>query len=97
MPDPILTFDQNIFPEYICKELKKAGFTKPTAIQSVCWPIALAGMDVIAIAQTGSGKTLGFLMPLFVHIADQPLIKVLFLKRFFKVKKRLLNFEKQVA
>ena len=80
MPEPILSFDPAIFPEYICKELKKAGFTKPTPIQSVCWPIALTGMDVIAITQTGSGKTLGFLMPLFVHIADQPLIKVIIFK-----------------
>ena len=76
MPDPIMSFDTNIFPDYIIKELKKAGFDKPTPIQSVCWPIALSGMDVIAIAQTGSGKTLGFLMPLFVHVNDQPLIKV---------------------
>lgn len=78
MPDPILTFDTTIFPESLVKELKRAGFERPTPIQSVCWPLALAGIDVIAIAQTGSGKTLGFLMPLFVHIADQPTIKVCF-------------------
>lgn len=76
MPDPIVSFETGIFPDSFVRELKRAGFEKPTPIQSVCWPIALSGMDVIAIAQTGSGKTLGFLMPLFIHIEDQPSIRV---------------------
>ena len=46
----------------------KAGFSAPSAIQSQCWPIALQGKDCIAIAKTGSGKTVGFLLPLFLHI-----------------------------
>jgi len=32
------------------------------------WPILLKGMDMIGIAKTGSGKTLGYLIPLFVHL-----------------------------
>lgn len=31
----------------------------PTVIQSVAWPIALSGRDMVGIAKTGSGKTLG--------------------------------------
>eukprot|EP01059_Diplonema_ambulator_P000670 TRINITY_DN1054_c0_g1_i1.p1 TRINITY_DN1054_c0_g1~~TRINITY_DN1054_c0_g1_i1.p1 ORF type:complete len:486 (+),score=152.18 TRINITY_DN1054_c0_g1_i1:154-1458(+) len=46
----------------------KAGFSKPSPIQSVCWPVALTGCDVIAVAKTGSGKTLGFLIPAFSMI-----------------------------
>merc|ERR1712169_130620 len=39
------------------------GFDAPTPIQSQCWPVALSGRDLIGIAETGSGKTLGFLLP----------------------------------
>lgn len=40
------------------QELKKQGFSEPTAIQAQGWPIALSGRDLVGIAQTGSGKTL---------------------------------------
>jgi ATP-dependent RNA helicase DDX43 len=35
------------------------------------WPIALQGIDLIGIAQTGTGKTLAFLLPAFIHIEGQ--------------------------
>jgi superfamily II DNA/RNA helicase len=44
------------------------NFTKPTAIQSQGWPVALSGRDMIGIAETGSGKTLSFLLPAIVHV-----------------------------
>jgi len=47
-------------------------FQKPTAIQAQCWPVCLAGRDCIGVAETGSGKSLGFLLPAVVHIMDQP-------------------------
>jgi len=47
-------------------------FEKPTAIQAQCWPVCLAGRDCIGVAETGSGKSLGFLLPAVVHILDQP-------------------------
>lgn len=77
MVDPVLSFDSDWIPHDLVKELKKAGFAKPTPIQAISWPVALSGMDLIAIAQTGSGKTLGFLIPMFLHIRDQPPIKVI--------------------
>lgn len=40
-----------------------SGFTKPTPIQSCSWPPLLAGRDVIGVAETGSGKTLSFSLP----------------------------------
>jgi len=46
------------------------GFKAPTGIQSQCWPVLLMGRDAIAIAETGSGKTLGFVLPALVHILD---------------------------
>jgi|EP00505_MAST-04D_sp_SCG-Rhode-Island_P000207 ATP-dependent RNA helicase DBP3 len=39
------------------------GFDKPTAIQAQSWPILVDGRDIVSIAETGSGKTLGFLLP----------------------------------
>jgi ATP-dependent RNA helicase DDX5/DBP2 len=39
------------------------------------WPIALQGRDLIGIAQTGSGKTLGFILPALVHIMSKPKVK----------------------
>lgn len=45
------------------KVMKKEGFTKPTAIQAQSWPIVVGNRDVISVARTGSGKTVGFLLP----------------------------------
>mmetsp|Transcript_22877 Transcript_22877/g.25493 ORF Transcript_22877/g.25493 Transcript_22877/m.25493 type:complete len:161 (+) Transcript_22877:87-569(+) len=49
-----------------------AEFTQPSPVQSKAWPAALSGKDVIAVAKTGSGKTLGFLLRyLFSTISRQ--------------------------
>ena len=47
-----------------------AKYDKPTSIQSLCWPTLLTGSNLVGIAQTGSGKTLGFLLPILIHIAN---------------------------
>jgi ATP-dependent RNA helicase DBP3 len=39
------------------------SFEKPSVIQSQCWPVLLAGRDIVGIASTGSGKTLAFGLP----------------------------------
>eukprot|EP00300_Choanocystis_sp_HF-7_P041739 c8525_g1_i1.p1 GENE.c8525_g1_i1~~c8525_g1_i1.p1 ORF type:complete len:494 (-),score=104.38 c8525_g1_i1:484-1965(-) len=44
------------------------AFDKPTPVQSQAWPVLFAGRDLIAIASTGSGKTLGFCVPGLVHL-----------------------------
>lgn len=41
--------------------------------QSQAWPIVLQGIDLIGVAQTGTGKTLSYLMPGFIHLDSQPL------------------------
>ena len=48
-------------------------YPSPTPIQSACWPCILQGRDVIGLAKTGSGKTLGYLLPSIVHMNAQPL------------------------
>lgn len=59
VPNPIQTFEEGNFPPYVMAAIRKQGFDYPTPIQSQGWPIALGGKDLVAIAQTGSGKTLG--------------------------------------
>lgn len=49
-------------------QLQQAGFPSPTPIQAQSWPIALQNRDIVAIAKTGSGKTLGYLVPGFMHL-----------------------------
>ncbi|MBI4478853.1 MAG: DEAD/DEAH box helicase [Acidobacteria bacterium] len=48
-----------------------AGFSTPTAVQAAAIPQALAGKDVLATAQTGTGKTLAFLIPIIEHLLQQ--------------------------
>ncbi|KAI5063784.1 hypothetical protein GOP47_0020454 [Adiantum capillus-veneris] len=68
VPPPLMTFDEGNFPSEIIKELRAAGFTAPTPIQAQSWPIALQKRDIVAIAKTGSGKTLGYLLPAFLRL-----------------------------
>ncbi|MEW5299226.1 MAG: hypothetical protein WDW36_002261 [Sanguina aurantia] len=75
VPKPVTSFDEASFPAYVLAELLKAGFKAPTPIQSQGWPMALQGRDMIGLAQTGSGKTLSFLLPAVVHINAQPYLE----------------------
>nr|CAH7722238.1 unnamed protein product [Callosobruchus chinensis] len=68
-PDFFYAFHQ--YPE-ILEEIRKAGFEKPSPIQAQAWPVLLSGEDLIGIAQTGTGKTLAFLLPALIHIDGQP-------------------------
>uniref|UniRef100_A0A5S6QCY0 RNA helicase n=1 Tax=Trichuris muris TaxID=70415 RepID=A0A5S6QCY0_TRIMR len=70
VPRPMLTFSETNFPTNILTKLG-ASFQKPSVIQSVSWPIALSGLDMVGVAQTGSGKTLSFVLPGAVHITHQ--------------------------
>ncbi len=58
--------------DYVLHEVTKAGFKEPTPIQAQGWPMALLGRDLIGLAETGSGKTLSYLLPAIVHINAQP-------------------------
>ncbi|KAL3812233.1 hypothetical protein ACJIZ3_013501 [Penstemon smallii] len=69
IPAPFMTFEATGFPPAILQEIHMAGFSAPTPIQAQTWPIALQNRDIVAIAKTGSGKTLGYLMPAFIHLS----------------------------
>jgi ATP-dependent RNA helicase DDX5/DBP2 len=74
VPRPVTSFDEVGFPEYLMKTIREQGFSSPTAIQCQAWPMALTGRDMVAIAQTGSGKTISFALPAMLHINAQPLL-----------------------
>ncbi|XP_031838506.1 ATP-dependent RNA helicase p62 isoform X3 [Nomia melanderi] len=74
IPAPIQHFEEGNFPDYVMQGIRKQGFNEPTAIQAQGWPIAMSGQNMVGIAQTGSGKTLGYILPAIVHInSQQPL------------------------
>jgi ATP-dependent RNA helicase RhlE len=61
---PILGFDATGIAPELLSALQKAGLTTPTPIQGRAIPVALEGTDLIGIAQTGTGKTLAFALPI---------------------------------
>jgi ATP-dependent RNA helicase DDX5/DBP2 len=64
---PYIEFADSPFSQRIIRSLTGAGFARPMPIQAQAWPLAVAGKDLISIAKTGSGKTCGFLLPVFHH------------------------------
>ncbi|WZY83172.1 hypothetical protein YC2023_029556 [Brassica napus] len=68
VPAPLMSFETTGFPPELLREVLNAGFSAPTPIQAQSWPIAMQGRDIVAIAKTGSGKTLGYLLPGFMHL-----------------------------
>ena len=50
--------------------VRDAGYTEPTPIQIAAIPLILAGHDVIGIAQTGTGKTAAFVLPILMKLAE---------------------------
>ena len=66
--------------EPILRSLKEEGYTVPTPIQAQAIPIVLGGHDLLASAQTGTGKTAAFSIPILQHLAEN---------RTFEKKRRL--------
>jgi superfamily II DNA/RNA helicase len=66
----ITTFESLGVPAPLVEVLARSGITTPFPIQSATLPDALAGRDILGRAQTGSGKTLGFCLPLVARLAD---------------------------
>jgi ATP-dependent RNA helicase RhlE len=57
----------------ILQAIQQAGYTEPTPIQTAAIPQVLAGHDLIGIAQTGTGKTAAFTLPILTRLAKEPL------------------------
>jgi ATP-dependent RNA helicase RhlE len=65
------TWDELGLSETALELVKKAGFTTPSPVQQAALPIALKGHDLIASAQTGSGKTAAFVIPMTEKLAGR--------------------------
>jgi superfamily II DNA/RNA helicase len=61
--------DLGLSPD-IVRAVEAAGYTTPTPIQEQGVPVALTGQDVLGIAQTGTGKTAAFTLPMIQRLAD---------------------------
>ncbi|XP_073658226.1 probable ATP-dependent RNA helicase DDX4 [Tursiops truncatus] len=68
VPPAILTFEEANLCQTLNRNIAKAGYTKLTPVQKYSIPIILGGRDLMACAQTGSGKTAAFLLPILAHM-----------------------------
>ena len=64
VPDPVTAFNNPPLDEHLLTNIKLANYTTPTPVQKYSIPIVMGGRDLMACAQTGSGKTGGFLFPI---------------------------------
>ena len=61
--------------EPVLKAVAKKGYTKPSVIQEKAIPLVLEEKDVLASAQTGTGKTAGFVLPILDLLSKKPINK----------------------
>jgi len=67
-----MTFDSLGLKPQILSALKEQGYTQPTPIQAQSIPVLLEGYDLLGTAQTGTGKTAAFTIPIIQNILDAP-------------------------
>ncbi|PWK38129.1 DEAD/DEAH box helicase [Cupriavidus plantarum] len=67
-PTPDQTFDSFGLDTRIVRALTEQGYSKPTPIQAQAIPVVLLGKDVMGAAQTGTGKTAGFALPIIQRL-----------------------------
>lgn len=60
-----MAFEQFNLPKSLQKAIDDLGFDQPTPIQERAFPVIMSGRDMMGIAQTGTGKTFAYLLPLF--------------------------------
>ncbi|CBH16667.1 ATP-dependent DEAD/H RNA helicase, putative [Trypanosoma brucei gambiense DAL972] len=73
---PVLSFSEMNMVPVLLENVKRCGYTKPTPVQSLGIPTALNHRDLMACAQTGSGKTASYLIPaineILLNISNRP-------------------------
>jgi ATP-dependent RNA helicase RhlE len=69
---PLTTFSDFGLSPLILKALASEGYTDPTPIQAQAIPTAMEGRDILGIAQTGTGKTAAFALPIIHRLLDKP-------------------------
>ncbi|KAL3517951.1 hypothetical protein ACH5RR_020540 [Cinchona calisaya] len=74
-PAPIESFTDMCLHSSIMKDISYHGYTTPTSIQAQAMPVALSGRDLLGCAETGSGKTAAFSIPMIQHCLAQPPVR----------------------
>ncbi|MHB1000228.1 MAG: DEAD/DEAH box helicase [Armatimonadota bacterium] len=69
------TFSSFNLDSRLYKAVCEAGYETPTPVQAATIPVALEGQDLIGTAQTGTGKTAAFVLPILQYILDNPVSK----------------------
>ncbi len=67
-----MPFDSLGLPAALMRGVRAAGYHTPTPVQARCIPLILEGVDLVAAAQTGSGKTAAFVLPILTKLMDRP-------------------------
>jgi len=67
-----LKFTEFNFHENLAEGIAASGYDEPTPVQAQVIPLILKGKDIIASAQTGTGKTAAFLLPLLNKLLTEP-------------------------
>ena len=70
-----MTFETLGLAEPLLRAVRASGYTRPTPIQLQAIPAILEGTDIMAAAQTGTGKTAGFTLPLLQRLNGKPPVK----------------------
>ena len=71
-----MNFEEFSFDRRIAAGVKSVGYTTPTPIQEKAIPVVLKGRDILGIAQTGTGKTAAFVLPILQRLLQGPRGKV---------------------
>ncbi len=67
-----MTFDDFDLAPAVRQGVRDAGYTTPTPVQAAALPPALKGIDVVGVAQTGTGKTAAFVLPILDYLVKDP-------------------------
>ncbi|MBI1954674.1 MAG: DEAD/DEAH box helicase, partial [Proteobacteria bacterium] len=90
------TFHHLGLPKLLIQSLERMKFTVPTAIQAQAIPLALQGKDILGSAQTGTGKTAAFAIPLIAKLLDTPHSSALLLTPTRELATQVLEIIKQL-
>lgn len=71
---PIRSWDEAKLPGDVARAVKDAGYEMPSPIQMASIPLGMQQRDVIGVAETGSGKTAAFVIPMLLYIMQQPVM-----------------------
>ncbi|CAO3650858.1 unnamed protein product [Cunninghamella echinulata] len=72
VPHPIRSWKESGLPKRILEVIDKVGYKEPSPIQRQAIPIGMQNRDIIGIAETGSGKTASFIIPMLNYISELP-------------------------